>query len=798
MVSAAAWVALPVVFLLLAGGVGLLAERAARLELPRALLAPLGASIAVCLVSPVYRLGGPPWAAALLLVALALGGLLVSRRALAARLRPDWPHLGLALAFALYLAPVVLSGGWTWLGYNFVNDTANNMLFAEHVAEHGYEAPEGPPSTTTAILQAAFGSHYPLGMFAVLATLKGIVPVPVEALYQPVIAVLAGLAATSLAVVARAAGLRGPWTGLVGALAAGASLTYAYALHGAIKEIAFVMVLATAAALIRAAIDARWAPSAFALTGITLAAGLTVFSAAAAPYAGLAGAFVLLAFALERARPPVRRLAAGAALATVGFVVAALPTLAEALSFLTSTAPAFRGEGGIHGQNSTVIFGHLVRPLPAYQALGIWPSDDYRFPIVGPRWPLTIAAMILVATLIAIAVAVELRRRRLATLLLLLPAVATYLIAAPRITPYADAKLLLILSPAAVLAAGAGAWHVARRVRWAGLAAGAALATGVLVSDALAYHSVRLAPTDRMRSLVDVTEHATQPGPWLHNEWEEFSKYFERDIVNYNATESFTPAPVVLREDAPMFAQSFDLDQQVLEYVETFPGLILRRSPSASRPPANFVRTYANEHYELWRRRPGPRVIEHLSLQATNDATLPPACTEVRRLARHLRPGQKLIGAQRPEPAVLDVTRPRGRPIGWNPSPVPGLVVPGRPGRVEGRLVTGGGRHDIWVRGSTGRKLHVTIDGRPAGSVVGVNTPGQWLHAGTADLRPGRHRVALTRPGGSLAPGDGYAGEIGPVALVPRAEPRLIEAGAGNAEQRLCGRSLDWIERVAG
>jgi hypothetical protein len=324
------------------------------------------------------------------------------------------------------------------------------------------------------------------------------------------------------------------------------------------------------------------------------------------------------------------------------------------------------------------------------------------------------------------------------------------------------------------------------------------LAIGVVASDALAYHSVRLAPTDRMLSLADATEHATQPGPWLHNEWEEFSKYYQRDIVNYNATESFTPAPVVLREQEPMFAQSFDLDQQVLDYVETFPGLILRRSPSASRPPANFVRTYANEHYELWRRRPVPRVLEHLPLQATNDATRPAACTQVRRLVRRLRPGQKLIGAARPEPAVLDVTAPRVRPIGWNPAPVPGLVVPGRPGRVEGRLTTTGGKYDIWVRGSTGRELHVTVDGRHAGSAVGVNTPGQWLRAGTVDLRPGARRVALTRPGGSLAPGDGYAGEIGPVALVPRRASRLVEVSAGDAEERLCGRSLDWIERVAG
>lgn len=180
-----------------------------------------------------------------------------------------------------------------------------------------------------------------------------------------------------------------------------------------------------------------------------------------------------------------------------------------------------------------------------------------------------------------------------------------------------------------------------------------------------------------------------------------------------------------------------------------------------------------------------------------NDATLPARCTEVRRLARRLRPGEILIGVRRREPAVLDVPAMRAPPVGWDPAPVPGVVIPGRPGRVEGRLSTGRGQHDVWVRGSTGRPLHISVDGRRVGSALGVNTPGQWLRAGTVDLPAGRHRVSMLRPGGGLAPGDGFAGEIGPLALVPRGPVEFVEADAGNARERLCGRSLDWIERVA-
>jgi hypothetical protein len=52
------------------------------------------------------------------------------------------------------------------------------------------------------------------------------------------------------------------------------------------------------------------------------------------------------------------------------------------------------------------------------------------------------------------------------------------------------------------------------------------------------------------------------------------------------------------------------------------------------------------------------------------------------------------------------------------------------------------------------------------------------------------------RPGGSPAPGDGYAGELGPVALEPVARPRLVRVEPEDAEVTLCGRSWDWVERV--
>ena len=104
-------------------------------------------------------------------------------------------------------------------------------------------------------------------------------------------------------------------------------------------------------------------------------------------------------------------------------------------------------------------------------------------------------------------------------------------------------------------------------------------------------------------------------GLWLVNEWEEFAKYFMRDIKVNAAFEAESPRPAEMRKPRPIFGRYYDLDALTLEYVNSFPGIIKRRSPAASRPPASFKLSYENDYYEVWRQQDGPAVIEHLPLQ---------------------------------------------------------------------------------------------------------------------------------------------------------------------------------------
>jgi hypothetical protein len=303
-----------------------------------------------------------------------------------------------------------------------------------------------------------------------------------------------------------------------------------------------------------------------------------------------------------------------------------------------------------------------------------------------------------------------------------------------------------------------------------------------------------------MEAMEDAADHATGGGLWLVNEWDEFARYFMRDIDVNMAFEAESPEPARLRDPRPIFGQYYDLDEQELAYVDQFPGIIMRRSPVASRPPANFEQVHENTYYEVWRRRGGLKVSAHLPLQSQLDASGTPSCAAVELMAAAARPGERLVAARRAEVSLFDTAAATNRIPGWvlNLSPQPTrTVTPTVAGSESGSVTTGGGRFRVWLRGSFGRPIGVSVDGRRVGAAGDVNTPGQWLPVGTVALAAGEHQVEVSRPETSLAPGDGYRGYIGPVALQPVNRGELVSVDPERA-RGLCGKRWDWIERVRG
>jgi hypothetical protein len=803
MQSTLAWTWAPLVLCAVCFGLGLLVEAATRIRLTGALIIPIGLCLGILYADTVYRVGATDAFALPLLLVLALAGYVLRRDAILDRARPGFAALAGFATYVLYLAPVAFSGSWTWAGYNYTNDPANTMTTTAWIVGHGFTQPAAKSSTSAIVAGNFIDQGYPLGPHLLMGTIRPLTGVPLMAIYQPFIAFVAATGTVAFVELARRVGLKPLAAAIAAFVASGADLLYVYGQLGGLKEIATASLLAVATGVAVQRPPQEWTWSTAAAVAVPLAALVPVLSAGGIAYAGFFGLFVIAIIVIARrfarpaARQSPRRLAGIALVGGALFLALSAPSLADALRFGNT----------VNDQLSGSVLGQLLRPLPLEQVGGIWWADDWRLPVAsGWHWDVNRIALALVFVFAAAGIAWTLRRRGWSALAGLVAVVAAVLILGPRTSPYGESKLYVILSPFLLLAAGIGVWALFTRTRVAGIAVAAFLAVGVAYSDAIAYHHVRLAPVGRMKAMEDMARATKGQQLVLHAEWEEWAKYFYRDSRVDSAGEVwFGPHPWELRDGFAQVAIHYDLDAAQLWYLEAFPAIVTRRAPDESRPPANFRLAHENRYYQLWL-RDGPSrdwlrhartpVVDHLPLQGRLSSEARPRCSTLLRFARRARPGQHLVAAVASEDVSFDPVHAKDRSLGWPPAQdIPGTIVPGTPGGASATKQVSGGRYRVWMYGASGRRINGFIDGRKVGSFEQVNSPGQWNDVATVTLSRGEHRLRMERPGGSLAPGDGYEGRLGPMVLQPLAPERLEQVQPSDA-RTLCGRKLDWVEIV--
>ena len=796
-----ALVGLPVALLLTTTGLGLLAERVVRARLPDALLAPLGFCVATSLLLAIHRLGGDLTVAAPVLVAGTIAGFALAGSALRSRINPGWPGLAGLAVYALYAAPVLLSGNWTWSGYNFLNDTAVQFLLIEHLKDAGTDLSSLPSTTGADTVRQYLASGYPIGAHAFAATLAGLLGSGPEVVYQGFLAGMAALAAMSIAVLGARTAFSARTAAIVAGVALAANLTYNTGLQGSIKELGVIAALAAATALARELVAADAPLGVAALFGVSLAAILSVYSAAGIPYIGALGLTVALVLVLVHRRDALgRRWIASGGLALGVAAVLAAPVIASIVDFYSVASHVVDATAPLGD-----VLGQLAAPLPLLQAGGIWLDGAYQTPI-SPSMraeQLTYLGLWAVAGLALLSLVEIVRRRCPEALLAIVPTTLTAALVAPGVVPYADAKLMAIMSPSIIFAAALGLLFVARIPRPIGPAVAVAAAVGlggaIAVSDGFALHDSKIAPRERMVALRDVTDRLAGQGVVMFNEFEEFAKHFGDGALMNVATEPITPRRVELRRPEGPFGKYFDLDLQTLEYVDSFPNIVMRRSPAASRPPASYERVFANEYYETWRRSGRLEPVAHLPLQRLDSATDEASCEEISELVRRGRresADMALVAARMPDSTRLDILE-ADRSGGLLPDlSIPGAVTTINPGFARGRVrIARAGTYRLWLRGSFPRATHVLVDGRRRMTVEGADTPGQWSGDVALRLSAGAHRVEVRVPRGAPKPGDGGAVTIGPVLFVQDA-PRRLDVVALSRWRTLCGRELDWVELV--
>jgi hypothetical protein len=776
---AVAWLLFPLVLLAVALGCGLLVERAAGRRLPGALLPSLGLALVVVAAELCTDRRATAGLATAAVVVLASAGYVLGWRRLRG-LRPDPWAVGVGVAlFAVFAAPVVLSGHATFLGYFFLNDTAWHLVLMDQLLDRGRDVAGLPPGSFSGIAAPYLANQYPVGTQLVAASVRPLVGQDLAWLMAPYMAVVLALVGVTLhQLLARA--VRPPvLRALVAIVAAQPGLVYAYYAQSSIKELGTLWILVVLCAVVVAALEGPPGLRRAIPVALVGAAGLDVLNLAVAPWIGVPLAVFAVAFGWqERRRAPRWAWAAALAGAALLGLALAYPALRNTGRFVEVAQRVLQTKGDL---------GNLVSPLQGWQIFGIWPSGDFRF-APGNHQP---AVFVLIGLAIAgalLGVLWVLRRRPPAVVLLVASSLIAYVYLVRTGSPYANGKTMMIASPAVVLVAllGAVALHeVGRRVEAWALAL--AITAGVVWTNALAYHDVNLAPRPRLAELRSIGERHPGRSMWL-DEWDEFAAHFTRPAVVANMPIVVPPpAPGVPPRDYRLAKYPIDVDEVRPDWLQRFAVIVLRRSPLASLPPADYRPVSTKRYYEVWRRggTPVSQVLEHVALgqpQQPNKTTVAavPPCSTLRALAgRAATRGARLAYVERPNPPVFVPTRAHGR---WT-------------GTID---VPAAGRYLVWASGVFDRTLTIRIAGRPAGSVGHqLGAQGEFTLAGRADLPAGREPIRIHRPGSDLSPGDGgTGGQLGVVALTPLGQTPHVAFLAPGRVDRLCGRSLDWIEVV--
>lgn len=783
----AAWVIFPALLLAVCLGIGLLVEELSGRRLPGTLLAALGmAAVSVVGLATTAFPATASWTAPTAVV-LAVAGFvaaLLRRRGL----RPDpWALLVALAVFGVSAAPVVLSGDTGFAGYIKLDDTATWFAITDRLLDHGRSLSDLPPSSYEATLDFNLAGWYPVGAFIPFGVGAKLSGQELAWVFQPYLALLASFVALALWQLAARIRVAGPAVRAAAVfLAAQAATLFAYAMWGGVKELATAALLGLTAALVAAAIEDRL-PTVRSLLppAICTAALVGVLSFGAGPWLfGLLGtAAVILA----------SRRGLGAPFATGWrFAVWLVPLIAIGLI----GHPLFPESTKFLLSASTDL-GNLAGPVSPAHLLGIWPAHDFREPLVSPF----LGALISLVGLAALGGAWGALRDRDPGLLVALggAAIGCALIALFG-SAWVAAKSYAIVSPFVLLFAFAGLGTLARLgSRSVAISIAALLGAGIVWSNALGYGGVSLAPRAQLGELQKIGERFAGVEPALMTEYQPYGvRHFLRAMAPEGASE-LRRREVGLRDGSPLEkGETADIDRFSLAAVLPYRALVLRRSPSASRPPGPYRLAWHGRYYDVWVRRANAALpLDHLPLGTEVDPAGVPACPAVMSLAKEAGAGGSLVAARPSRPLVLALGEAaRVGDVAPTAAGATYLEPEGAGEFAVETFIPSSGLHEVWLGGSIRPSATLLVDEGKAGEVrQQLNTRGNYIGFGPVSLRRGRHTFAVQLGGADLYPGSaGSAGPLGPLAISSPGEGHgLLTVPAARARS-LCGRRWDWVE----
>jgi hypothetical protein len=747
----------PVVLALLCLGGGALVDRASGGVLAAMLVPAVGAAALIVLSQlSTYVVALAP-ATPYLLVAFALAGGVFGRERLRNLARAwrgcTWQVLVIPLAYVLALAPVLLAGRASFSSYMALADSAVHMLGADYLIRHGADYSHLDLRNSYGLfVHNYYGSSYPSGADTLFGGSSFLLGLPLIWTFQPFVAFMLATGAGAAWVLVRRVGLRDGWAALATLTVTLPALVYAYELIGSVKEIVALSMILCMGALV---VDRRrwlWNGARAAIPlALVVAAGVAALGVAFGAWT-LAATLALACAALAELRrggtSRGRERSRGRALAPATYprvsarglfavfgagllvlLVAAWPTWVQ-LSGSVNVAQAIA---------TTSNAGNLHSPLRPSQLFGVWLGGSYKLLPTGGALTLTTVLIALVLVLAVVGVADTVRARRYALAAWFAGMVFVWLLLDRYASTWANAKTLMLTSPAAMLMgwAGVGALRGSRLRVVAPLVA-FLIVGGVLWSDALLYHSANLAPTPRYEELASIDKLFAGDGPTLFTDFDEYSLYELRDMDVGGP--DFVYPPPALAAAAGGYGEPVDLDKIAPAAFASYPLIVTRRDPSAMRPPDLYRLLWQGVYYQVWGRVAGG------GLRGKSSPRLPPGQLVNVPLARTVRPRRWTLSRK-------------------------GVVMDGAGTLSATFLLSHGGVWELWLKGDVMRALTVRVDGHTLGRLAGQLDGNSLVVNVLTPLRQrlgaGRHTLTITRSGADLAPGDGGAATLAAIFLVP-------------------------------
>ncbi len=397
----------------------------------------VGLAACAALAWGVLSVTDEPAAALVAVVLLGIAGLgLCVVAGEAGRVRPGVAVAVLLGAALLASLPFAVEGRFGILGTSLNPDMSQHLFAADRLATGGEER--------------LIAEGYPLGPHALVVGVAELGPSLVAAFSGLTLAVAVAASLAALELFGRLA----PARAIGGALLVGlAYMTSSYLIQGAFKEtmqalfvLAFAIALHELAARAhgRAEPASRWRL----LMGVPLAM-LAIGSVYTYSFPGLTwllgavGIWALAEVTVRRSLVPVRVALAPAAIASGVLLVAVAPELGRLADFASFETFDPDGEG----------LGNLFNAISPLEALGIWPSGDFRLdPGAGfaPSAAFWLGGLV---ALVALGFGLRwwLRRGERAVPAALAAAAILYLYALVAGTPYQEAKAIAIAAPLAML-----------------------------------------------------------------------------------------------------------------------------------------------------------------------------------------------------------------------------------------------------------------------------------------------------------------------------------------------------------